>query len=556
MTDKELANLIFPDVTETIEDLEKRFPLRNLPEGAEVTRFAPSPTGFLHTGSLFTAMICSKFARQTGGVFYIRLEDTDSKREIEGSGQQLLTQLAMFNIIPDEGYLGDSEKGNYGPYKQSDRANIYKICIKHLLEIGRAYPCFCTPEELEEIRKKQEAMKLIPGYYGQFARDRFLTNEERAERIKNGEKYVIRFKSSGNHIRKIRVNDLVRGQFEIAQNDQDIVIMKSDGLPTYHFAHACDDHFMRTTTVIRGEEWIASLPIHVELFETLGFEKPKYAHLPVIMKLDENTGNKRKLSKRLDSEAAVSFFLEDGYPSEALIMYLLTIANSNFEEWLFEHDFRNIDDFKLTWEKVSLEGALFDLNKLQFFAKEILARKNKYEMLAMAKEYASKYDPKLYSLIEQDEAYFAEIMNIEREKENPRKDYYKFGGLEDSIAFFYKKEYEEMLNNGLEFNPKFDKALIAEVLTALKNNLSLDVDESEWFNQMKAVAGEFKFAPNGKTLKQNPDLYIGTVGDVAEMLRITLTSKKNSPNLYYVMKVLGKEESSLRIDNVIAKFLK
>ena len=556
MTDKELANLIFPEVTETIEDLEKRFPKRNLPEGAEVTRFAPSPTGFLHTGSLFTAMICEKFARQTNGVFYLRLEDTDSKREIEGSGTQLLKQLAMFNIVPNEGFFGDSEKGNYGPYKQSDRADIYKICIKHLLEIGRAYPCFCTPEELEEIRKKQEAMKLIPGYYGQFARDRFLTNEERATRIQNGERYVIRFKSSGNHIRKIRVNDLVRGSFEIAQNDQDIVIMKSDGLPTYHFAHACDDHFMRTTTVIRGEEWIASLPIHVELFEALGFEKPRYAHLPVIMKLDETTGNKRKLSKRLDSEAAVSFFLEDGYPSEALIVYLLTIANSNFEEWLFEHDFRNIDEFNLTWEKVSLEGALFDLNKLQFFAKEILARKTKYEMLEMAEAYASLYDPKLYALITSDEAYFAEIMNIEREKENPRKDYYKFGGLMDSIAFFYKEHYETMLEQGLEFNPKFDKALIADVLEALKSKLSLDVDESEWFSQMKEVAGEFRFAPNGKTLKQNPDLYLGTVGDVAEMLRITLSTKKNSPNLYYVMKVLGKEESSRRIGNVISKFLK
>ena len=322
MTDIELANLIFPNITKTVEDLEKQYPPRNLPEGAEVTRFAPSPTGFLHTGSLFTSMICHKVAKQSKGVFYVRLEDTDTKREIQGSGKQLLEQLNIFGVVPDEGYFGDHQKGDYGPYVQSERAEIYNIVIKHLISIGRAYPCFCKAEDLDFIRSKQEQAKLIPGYYGHFAKCRFLTNEERAERIKAGEPYVIRFKSSGNHVRKIRVKDLVRGEFEIAQNDQDIVICKSDGLPTYHFAHACDDHFMRTTTVIRGEEWIASLPIHIELFETLGWKAPNYAHLPVICKLDEE-GHKRKLSKRLDSEAAVSYFIEDGYLPKALIMYLM-----------------------------------------------------------------------------------------------------------------------------------------------------------------------------------------------------------------------------------------
>ena len=305
VTNKELANLIFPDITETIEDLEKRYPLRNLPEGAEVTRFAPSPTGFLHTGSLFTSMICHKVARDTNGVFYIRLEDTDTKREIEGSGEQLLEQLNIFNIVPDEGYLGNTQKGEYGPYIQSERAHIYKVVIKYLLEQGQAYPCFCSPEELEETRKIQESQKLNPGYYGEFAKCRFLTNEERKQKILNGDPYVIRFKSNGDHTHKIAVSDLVRGDFEIAENDLDIVIYKSDGLPTYHFAHACDDHFMRTTTVIRGEEWIASLPIHIELFKALGWQAPKYAHLPVIMKIGEN-GNKRKLSKRKDAEAAGS----------------------------------------------------------------------------------------------------------------------------------------------------------------------------------------------------------------------------------------------------------
>ena len=374
MTNQELANLIFPDVVDTIEDLEKRYPLRDLPAGAEVTRFAPSPTGFLHTGSLFTSLICRKVATQSGGVFYVRLEDTDTKREIQGSGEQLLSQLKIFNITPDEGYLGSHEEGNYGPYIQSKRADIYRVAIKYLLGIGRAYPCFCYPEELEQIRKEQEKNKQNPGYYGEYARCRFLDNDERARRIKEGQPFVIRFKSNGNHLNKIQVNDLVHGDFEIAQNDQDIVIYKSDGLPTYHFAHCVDDHFMRTTTVIRGEEWISSLPIHVELFEAMGWKTPRYAHLPVIMKLDEK-GNKRKLSKRLDSEAAVSYFLEDGYPPEALIMYLMTIANSNFEEWIFANKFEGMENFEFSFSKMSLEGALFDIGKLNFFAREILVKK-------------------------------------------------------------------------------------------------------------------------------------------------------------------------------------
>lgn len=551
ITDKQIADLIFPEVTKTIEDLEKEYPERNLAPGAEVTRFAPSPTGFLHTGSLFTAMICKKVASQTGGIFYIRLEDTDTKREIEGAGELLLKQLAVFGVNPDEGYLGDHESGSYGPYCQSARADIYKVCIKHLLEKGLAYPCFCTPEELNEIRARQEAMKIIPGYYGQFARDRFLTNEERKERIERGDSYVIRFKSQGNHIHKVRVNDLIRGSFEIAENDQDIVIFKSDGLPTYHFAHACDDHFMRTTTVIRGEEWIASLPIHVELFASLGFKAPNYAHLPVIMKLDE-TGHKRKLSKRLDSEAAVSFFLEDGFPSEALIMYLMTIANSNFEEWIFQNDFRNIQDFEFSFNKTSLEGALFDIQKLIFFAREILARKTKEEMLHLALKYSSKHDEKLYELINRSHEYFKEIMNIEREKENPRKDYYKLGGLIDSIDFFYDDLYEGLLNNELPFNEKFSHDDIKSMLEQLKA-LDLNNDEQTWFAQMKEIALANGFAPNGKAVKQNPGMYKGTVGDVAEMLRITLTTRRNSPNLYYVMKVLGKDACLKRIDTIINK---
>ena len=551
INNKELADLIFPDVTETIDDLERRYPPRNLPEGAEVTRFAPSPTGFLHTGSLFMSMICRKVADQTGGIFYIRLEDTDTKREIAGSGEQLLEQLHVFGIEPDEGYFGNYEKGNYGPYIQSKRADIYKVVIKQLLIDGKAYPCFCSAQDLDDLRKVQESKKLNPGYYGEFAKCRNLTNEERYERIKNGEKFVIRFRSNGNHENKITVTDQVKGTFDIAQNDQDIVIYKSDGLPTYHFAHAVDDHFMRTTTVIRGEEWVASLPIHVELFEALGWKAPKYAHPPVILKLDEN-GHKRKLSKRLDSEAAVSYFIQDGYLPKALIMYLMTIANSNFEEWILNNKFEGMDEFEFSFKKMNNEGALFDMGKLNFFARELLAKLNKDEITKLALDYASKYNEELYKTINENPAYFTAIMNIDREKINPRKDYEKFGNILDIIGYFYADGYAKELAKGLSFNEKFSKQDICEALSAIKAQLSLDQDEQSWFNNLKEIGTSLNYAANNKEYKANPELFKGNIGDFAEILRITLTCRKNSPNLYSVMLVLGKDECDKRIDNVIS----
>lgn len=552
ITNKQLADLIFPNVKETVEDLEKRYPERNLPEGAEVTRFAPSPTGFLHTGSLFTSMICRKVATQSNGVFYIRLEDTDTKREIAGSGEQLLEQLRIFDVNPDEGYLGNSEKGNYGPYIQSKRADIYCVVIKHLLEEGKAYPCFCTSEDLEALRAEQEKQKLNPGYYGEFAKCRNLTNEEKYERIKNGEKFVIRFKSNGNHENKITVTDLVRGTFEIAENDQDIVIYKSDGLPTYHFAHAVDDHFMRTTTVIRGEEWVASLPIHVELFAALGWKAPKYAHLPVIMKVDEETGNKRKLSKRKDKEAAVSYFIEDGYLPKSLIMYLMTIANSNFEEWILNNKFEGMENFTFSFSKMNNEGALFDMGKLNFFAREILVKYNKDEFTDLAYKYAKEYNPELKKAIEYNRDYFASIMNIDREKANPRKDYEKFGNILDIIGFFYEEGYQKAIQEPLPFNEKFSKEDLKEALTAIKEKLNVNQDEQIWFNDLKEIGASLKYAANNKEYKANPEAYKGNIGDLAEILRITLTGKKNAPNLCTVMYILGKEETDRRIDTVIS----
>lgn len=548
MNNLDLANLIFSDVNETIEDLEKKFPKRNLSENALVTRFAPSPTGFLHTGSLFTSLIAYKLAKDSNGVFYIRLEDTDTKREIEGSGEDLLKQLKAFNIIPMEGYLGNHEVGAYGPYKQSERASIYRVVIKYLIKIGRAYPCFCTSEDLDALRKDQEAKKLTPGYYGEFAKCRNISIDEAYERIKNGEHYVIRFKSNGNHENKIRVHDLIRGDLELSENDQDIVILKSDGLPTYHFAHAVDDHFMRTNCVTRGEEWLSSLPIHIELFNTLGFELPSYAHLPVIMKLDN--GNRRKLSKRKDDEAAVSYFLKDGYPVEALIEYLLTIANSNFEEWKAEHKTTSNDEFKLTFEKMSLDGALFDIMKLKFISKEILSRMSKEEITNRAYEWAKIYDEKLLHLINLDRNYFMSIMNIEREKENPRKDYEKFSDIFNIIKFFYKDYYLELMQNELPFNPFIDKSVIKSLLKEFIDTLDLSLDEQNWFNSLKELGKKFGFAESNKIYKQNKDQYIGHVGDVAEILRITFTSSKQSPNLYYVLQILGKEQLKERIDFV------
>lgn len=548
MNNLDLANLIFSDVNETIEDLEKRFPKRNLSENALVTRFAPSPTGFLHTGSLFTSLIAYKLAKDSNGVFYIRLEDTDTKREIEGSGEDLLRQLKAFNIIPTEGYLGNHEVGSYGPYKQSERASIYRVVIKYLIEIGRAYPCFCTSEDLDALRKDQEIKKLTPGYYGEFAKCRNISVDEAYERIKNGEHYVIRFKSNGNHENKIKVHDLIRGDLELSENDQDIVILKSDGLPTYHFAHAVDDHFMRTNCVTRGEEWLSSLPIHIELFNTLGFELPSYAHLPVIMKLDN--GNRRKLSKRKDDEAAVSYFLKDGYPVEALIEYLLTIANSNFEEWKAEHKTTSNDEFKLTFEKMSLDGALFDIMKLKFISKEILSRMTKEEITNRAYEWAKIYDEKLLHLIDLDRNYFMSIMNIEREKENPRKDYEKFSDIFNAIKFFYKDYYLELMQNELPFNPFIEKSVIKSLLKEFIDTLDLSLDEQNWFNSLKELGKKFGFAESNKIYKQNKDQYIGHVGDVAEILRITFTSSKQSPNLYYVLQILGKEQLKERIDFV------
>ena len=547
---KEVANLIFPEITTTIDELEAKYPARNLPEGAEVTRFAPSPTGFLHTGSLFTSLIGQKVASQSKGVFYIRLEDTDTKREVAGSGKELIDQLKVFGVEPDEGYYGDHEKGAYGPYIQSQRADIYKVVIKYLLETGRAYPCFCTKEELGALREEQEKNKVIPGYYGQFAKCRNLTPDEQYERIIAGVPYVIRFKSMGNHEAKVAVHDLVRGDLELSQNDQDIVIYKSDGLPTYHFAHLVDDHFMRTTIVTRGEEWLPSLPIHIELFETMGWEAPKYAHLPVIMKTEN--GVRRKLSKRKDKEAATSFFLQDGYPTYAFKQYLFTIANSNYEEWQIANPDLTIDDFTLTFEKMSLDGALFDIEKLRFFSKEYLGKMDGVTLKDFVKEWAKLYNEEVYNHIELDEVYFAKIMNIEKDKPNPRKDYATCQEIFPKISFFFDEYYDEMMKAELPWNPNMPKDVIISVLQDFSDTLDFSKTEQDWFNGLKELGLRHNFAENNKIYKANKDQYIGQVGDVAEMVRISLSASKQSPNIFYVLNILGVNKVKDRIAKAIS----
>ena len=545
-TYEDLANYIFPEIKETIADLEAKYPARKLPEGAEVTRFAPSPTGFLHLGSLFTSLVAHKVAKDTGGVFYLRLEDTDTKREVEGSGDELVRQLAYFGIDPKEGYLGH-DVGDYGPYKQSERAYIYKVCIKELMKKGRAYPCFCSAEQLEETRQIQEAMKEIPGYYGDYAICRTNTPDEAIERIEAGEPYVIRFKSMGNHNNKITFHDEVRGDISIAENDMDIVILKSDGLPTYHFAHAVDDHFMHTTTVIRGEEWISSAPIHIELFETLGFKRPRYAHLPVIMKLDN--GNKRKLSKRKDPEASVSHFIEEGFPKEALLVYLMSIANSNFEEWTAQNHSYNLDDFKFSFEKMSLDGVLFDQDKLNFFSKEIIAQMSAEEVYNRVLEWATgEFKERLIAYKETSIA----ALNIERGGEKARKDYACYKDVYPIISLFYKEDNEREFNeNGIQFNPNISKDVIKDVLEDFMKSNDYSLGNDVWFSTVKELGTRHKFAESGKIYKQNPEAYVGHVGDVAEIIRLAVTNRKNSPNLHDVLVILGKEEVDRRIERAL-----
>jgi len=550
-----LANLIFPEITETIEDLEKRFPKRNLPEGAEVTRFAPSPTGFLHIGGLFGSLIDMRVANQSGGKFILRIEDTDKKREVENGITLLVKELKSFNINNDEGITGeDAEIGEYGPYKQSAREYIYKVCAKELIKRGRAYPCFCSAEELDKLREAQERSKQIPGYYGTFARCRNYTAEEAIAKIEAGDKYVVRFRSLGSHMRKVKVQDIIRGKIEMAENDQDIVIIKSDGLPTYHFAHAVDDHFMRTTIAVRGEEWIPSSALHLDLFNALGFEQVKYAHTPTIMKNDN--GSKRKLSKRKDPESAVSYFIEEGYPADSVIEYLLTIINSDYELWRKANKTANWREFEVKLNKLNSSGALFDMVKLTDVSKEVISRLNSAELLELVLAWAKVYDNSLYELLNKDLAYAGSILGIERDNATKiRKDIAKYKDILPNIFYMYDELFEKDIENGYNFNLNNGKLTMADVKQVISNYIELQklgLTKETWFEEVKKMAEGLGYQVNMKEYKANPDAYKGSIADVTGIIRVAITNRQNTPDIFLIMDVLGAKKAQARLEKVLS----
>lgn len=545
---KELSDLIFPDA-KSISYYEEKYPERNLPEGAIVTRVAPSPTGFVHIGTLYQALVAKKLAEQTDGVFFLRVEDTDQKRKIENGTLEIVTGFSSYGIEPDEGMISENEeKGNYGPYKQSLRKEIYQAYAKYLIEQGKAYPCFCAPEEVEEIREKQEAAKIRPGYYGVWAKCRNLTVEEAIKKIKNGEKYIIRFKSPGREDRKIKHHDVIKGNVDFPENDQDIVIIKADGLPTYHFAHAIDDHLMRTTHVIRGDEWLSSVPLHLQLFHELGFKAPKYAHIAPIMKNDE--GNKRKLSKRKDPEAAVSYYAKEGIPDIAVKEYLLNIANSTFENWRRANPDKSMNEFKLQLSKMSVSGALFDIVKLLDVSKTVISKMTAEEVYENTLTWAKKYDTELENLLK-DKTYALKVLGIERGNKKPRRDIAKWSDVKENIQYMYVDKFDETVKK-YEFQNINEIEKIKEILKLyLIEYYNAEDDKQEWFDKIKQLAGRLGYAKEVKEYKKNPDNYPGHVGDVSMVLRVALTGRQNTPDMYEIMKILGKEEMERRFQRII-----
>lgn len=548
MNYKDLADLIFPNAKE-ISYYEEKYPNRNLKEGAVVTRYAPSPTGVMHIGGLYQALIAKKLSKQTDGVFFLRIEDTDQKREIENGVSEIVSSLKDFGMEADEGMLTDTEeKGNYGPYKQSLRKEIYQAYAKYLIEQGKAYPCFCTPEDVEQIRQKQESAKIRPGYYGVWAKCRNITVEEAIEKIKNGDKYIIRFKSLGREDRKIKHHDIIKGNVDFPENDQDVVIIKADGLPTYHFAHAIDDHLMHTTHVIRGDEWLSSVPLHLQLFHELGFKAPKYAHIAPIMKNDD--GNKRKLSKRKDPEAAVSYYAKEGIPAEAVKEYLLNIANSSFENWRRQNKDKSIDEFELQLNKMSVSGALFDMVKLLDVSKIVISKMSAEEVYEKSLNWATKYDENLAKLLENKE-YALKVFGIERRNQKPRKDIAKWSDVMENIEYMYDESFNSQLHKD-EYQVINDKEDIKKILKLyIEKYYDANDDKQTWFNKIKELAGEMGYAKEVKEFKANPGVYKAHVGDVSTVIRIALTKRTNTPDMYEIMKVLGKDRVISRLNNEI-----
>lgn len=541
MNYKELAELLYPEVTTTIEDLEKMYTERNLPEGAEVCRFAPSPTGRMHMGNMYAAFIPEVFAHQSNGVFILRIEDTDEKRSIENGIEHIVNDLGEFNYIIDESPVTG---GNYGPYKQRDRLNIYHTVAKYLVSIGRAYPCFCTEEELTEMRTHQEDIKDRIGYYGHYAKCRNLSMEEIKKHIKNKDKWVLRLKSMGDFNKKVEFNDLIKGKLELPENDIDQVLIKSDGVPPYAFAHVCDDHYMRVTTVTRDDSYISSLTYHLEIWDACGFKAPKFAHL---LPLNKKDGDKvRKISKRKDPEAAVAFYHERGIPVEAIKLYFATLVNSNFEEWFMANPDKTYKDFKFTFDKMSTSGSLYDLEKLINISKNYISRLKAEEVFNLVDAWSRTYDKEFNELINKYKDYTINVLNIEREVERPRKDIESFSAVKREIGYMYDELFfnEEKAFERKDFYSK-------ELLEYYIDNVYDEADDKQtWFNKIKEMCPKFGFASETKEYKKNPENYKGSVAHACEVIRVSVTNRTMSPDLYEILKLLGKD----RIKERISKF--
>ena len=543
----ELANLIFPNITKTVEDYEKMYPERNLPEGAKVTRYAPSPTGFIHIGALLSSFTGDMIARQSNGVFYLRIEDTDTERTIENGINVIIEGLKEFGVDFDEGPLSDGTfKGNYGPYVQSQRKEIYHAFIKHLIIEGKAYPCFCTKEENDAIREHQTAGKKRIGYYGKYAKCRNIPTSEAIERIKNGDKYIIRLKSPGCFDRRIVIDDLIKGRIEMPENDIDIPIMKGDGLPTYHFAHLVDDHLMRTTHITRGDEWIPSLPIHIQLFQMFGFKAPKYAHLSPISKNDN--GTVRKISKRKDPEAAMSYYHKEGIPSYAVMLHLATLMNSNFEEWYNQNKDKKYTDFKFDFKKMSKSCPLFDGEKLNNISKTYFSLLKASDIYNDACEYFNKYDKEFYDIFTKDKDYSINLLNIEREVKKPRKDIASYKDIKKEFNYMYDELFDSI--ESYEWQNITDINDIKEILNTYISMYDINDDKNEWFNKCKELCDKLGYASDMKEYKANPEKYKGNVADVTTVIRVALTKRAQTPDLYELLKLIGVDGIKSRFEKV------
>ncbi len=547
---KQFAELLFPHIDKTPEYYENLYPARNISEDAKVTRVAPSPTGFVHIGALYAALINERLAHQSGGVFYLRIEDTDKKRELEGGVSEIVTSFGNYQVMFDEGMTGeDTEKGIYGPYKQSSRKEIYQTFAKMLVEKGYAYPCFCSEADLNAIRSRQEETKQNPGYYGEYAVHRNLTLEDIKKEIDHGKTFVLRLKSPGAPENRIVIEDLRKGAVEMPENHQDIVLLKSDGIPTYHFAHAIDDHLMRTTHVIRGDEWLSSAPIHVQLFEVLGWQKPHYAHYSPVLKLDGDS--KRKLSKRKDPEAAVSYYSEEGFPVESVIEYLLNLINSNYEEWRMANPTVSSTEFIVDLAKMGTGGALFDIVKLTDISKNRIALMSADQIYDMTFEWAQKYDAALYEQMKNNEEYTRAIFNIERTNEKPRKDISKWSDVKDYLGYFYDSWFDSYTKEGYEFPENLSKDDITAVLEVYKTIYNKADDKDTWFERAKDAAEKLGFARDAKTYKKNKESFKGHIGDFMSVIRVAISGRKNTPDLYEILDVMGTERIFSRFDKSI-----